>query len=51
MNTDDKRPTFVYRNTIISDKNYVAWLSDIKQRLQNSQIKASIQVNKAMLEF
>lgn len=51
MNTDNKQPAFVNREIIISDKNYITWLSDIKQRLQRSQIKASIQVNKAMLEF
>lgn len=51
MNTDNKQPAFVNREIIISDKNYITWLSDIKQRLQKSQIKASIQVNKAMLEF
>lgn len=51
MNTDNKQPAFVNREIIISDKNYITWLSDIKQRLQKSQIKASIQVNKAMLDF
>lgn len=45
------KPAFVYRDGMISDKNYVEWLSDIKQRLQGSQIKAAVQVNAAMLEF
>lgn len=45
------KPAFVYSDRMISDKNYVEWLSEIKQRLQGSQIKAAVQVNTAMLEF
>lgn len=37
-------------NKIIPSE-YKEWLSQIKQNFQNSQIKASIQVNKALLEF
>lgn len=36
---------------MISDRDYIEWLLDIKQRLQKIQIKAAIQVNSAMLEF
>lgn len=45
------KPTFIYRDGMIADKSYVEWLSDIKQQLQKTQIKAAIQVNTAMLEF
>ena len=44
-------PSFVYRDGTIADKEYVAWISDVKKRFQNSQIKASIRVNTTMLEF
>ena len=44
-------PVFVYRSSVITDKSYVEWLSDLKQRFQRSQIKAAIRVNSAMLEF
>ena len=45
------KPTFVHRNGMIADKDYVKWLSDIKQRLTQSQVKAAVKVNTAMLEF
>ena len=37
-------------NEIISSE-YKEWLKEIKQKFQNSQIKASIQVNSTLLEF
>ena len=37
-------------NKIISSE-YKEWLSQIKQKFQSSQIKASIQVNSTLLEF
>ena len=45
------KPTFVHRDGMIADKDYVKWLSDIKQRLAQSQVKAAVKVNTAMLEF
>lgn len=45
------KPIFVYRDGMLSDKNYVAWLSDVKARFRKSQIKASVQVNTSMLQF
>ena len=33
------------------DKSYSSWLEDVKQRLQRFQIKATVQVNSALLEF
>ena len=44
-------PEFVKRDSIIADNRYVAWLSEIKQRYQKSQIKAAVRVNHTMLEF
>lgn len=47
----ENKPTFVSRNRMLSDAKYVEWLSDVKSRFCQSQIKASIRVNTAMLEF
>ena len=44
-------PTFVYRDGMTADKEYVEWLADVKTRFRQSQIKASIRVNTDMLEF
>ena len=46
-----KKPSFVYRDGMTADKEYVEWLADVKARFRQNQIKASIRVNTAMLEF
>ena len=51
MIVDDNAPQFVYRDGMITDKEYVEWLSDLKQRFQRSQAKAAVRVNTAMLEY
>ena len=46
------KPTFVTRDADFRiDKEYVQWLTDIKQRFQRSQVKAAVRVNYSMLEF
>ena len=50
-NKNADKPSFVYRDGMTADKEYVEWLSDVKKRFRQSQIKASIRVNTAMLEF
>ena len=51
-NKDDiMEPTFVVRDGMLADKEYVEWLADVKVRFRQSQIKASIRVNIDMLEF
>ena len=54
LGSDDKnfeKPSFVYRDAMKADKKYVEWLSDVKSRFSQAQIKASIRVNTTMLEF
>ena len=51
INKNEETPSFVYRDGMIADKDYVEWLSDLKQRFQRSQAKAAVQVNTAMLEY
>ena len=48
---DIMEPTFVVRDGMLADKEYVEWLTDVKARFHQSQIKASIRVNTDMLEF
>lgn len=48
---EKSKPEFVKRDGIIADGKYVAWLGELKQRYQRSQIKAAVQVNHSMLEF
>lgn len=45
------KPTFIYRDGMTADKEYIEWLKELKQRFQQSQIKAAVKVNTAMLEF
>ena len=45
------RPSFVYRDGVLADKGYVEWLSEVKARFSQSQIKAAIRVNTSMLEL
>ena len=42
-------PEFVYRDGMTADKEYVEWLSDVKVRFRQSQIKASVRVNTSLL--
>ncbi len=42
---------FVFRDGMTADRDYVQWIADIKSRYRNSQIKAAIKVNSALLEF
>ncbi len=44
-------PTFVNRDRMVADKDYVAWLSAVKTRFRAAQAKAMVRVNTAMLEF
>ena len=47
----NEKPTFIFRGEMTTDEDYVQWMVDIKQRFRQSQIKASVRVNTAMLEF
>ena len=44
-------PSFVYRDGMTADNEYIEWLADVKARFRQSQIKASVRVNTTMLEF
>lgn len=44
-------PEFVKRDGMLADKEYVEWLKELKTRYRQSQAKAAVRVNTAMLEF
>ena len=50
-NKNTEMPSFVYRDGMTADKDYIEWLSDVKTRFRQCQIKASIRVNTTMLEL
>lgn len=47
----DNNPTFIFRDGMTSDKEYVEWLKELKTRYRQSQVTASVKVNTAMLEY
>lgn len=47
----ENKPSFIYRDGMIPDTDYVEWLSEVKARFYKSQIKAAIRVNTSMFEF
>ena len=44
-------PTFVSRDGMTADKEYVEWLHELKTRYRQSQAKASVKVNTTQLEY
>lgn len=46
-----EKPTFIFREEMTTDEGYVQWMAEIKRRFRQSQVKASVHVNTAMLEF
>ena len=47
----DNNPTFIFRDGMTADKEYVEWLKELKARYRQSQVTASVKVNTAMLEY
>lgn len=46
-----EQPIFISRDGMLSDMDYVSWLSEVKQRFRNAQAKAMVRVNTDMLEL
>ena len=38
-------------NSLFRDKEYQAWIKEIKERIRRSQIKASVRINSTMIEL
>lgn len=52
MSTDKKeKPSFIFRDGMTSDKEYVEWLAELKSRYKQSQVKAAVRVNSTLLEY
>ena len=51
QNNKTDEPTFVSRDGMLADKEYVEWLKELKARYKQSQAKASIKVNTFLLEY
>lgn len=46
-----EKSNFISRDGMSADKEYISWLSEVKQRFRSSQAKTMVRVNTAMLEF
>ena len=44
-------PTFVHRDGMLADKEYVEWLADLKRRYRQSQLRAAVKANNEILEY
>lgn len=51
MANKDDIPQFVSCDSVMADKYYVKWLSDLKKRIRITQQKAAVKVNAEMLKF
>ena len=52
MSTEKKeKPSFIFRDGMTSDKDYVEWLAELKSRYKQSQVKAAVRVNSTLLEY
>lgn len=50
-NKNADKPSFVYRDGMTADKEYVEWLSDLKRRYKQSQLRTSVKANSEVLEY
>ena len=48
---DMMEPTFVYRDGMLADKEYVEWLKELKARYRQSQLRAAVKANNEVLEY
>ena len=46
-----KTPSFISRDGMVTDKDYVEWLSELKQRFLHSQARAAVKVNSELLAY
>lgn len=50
-NKNTEMPSFVYRDGMTADKDYIEWLSDLKQRYKQSQLRTAVKANSEILEY
>jgi len=47
----DQRGGAYIKNTLSGDNNYKLWLTDVKNKVRNAQLKAAVAVNTQLLQF
>ena len=50
-NKNADKPSFVYRDGMTADTEYVEWLSDLKRRYKQSQLRTAVKANSEVLEY
>ena len=50
-NKNIEKPSFVCRDGMTADKEYVEWLSDLKRRYKQSQLRTAVKANSEVLEY
>ena len=50
-NKNADKPSFVYRDGMTADTEYVEWLSDLKRRYKQSQLRTAFKANSEVLEY
>ena len=48
-NKNADKPSFVYRDGMTADTEYVEWLSDLKRRYKQSQLRTAVKANSEVL--
>ena len=50
-NKNADKPSFVYRDGMTADTDYVEWLSDLRRRYKQSQLRTAVKANSEVLEY
>ena len=50
-NKNADKPSFVYRDGMTADTEYVEWLSDLRRRYKQSQLRTAVKANSEVLEY
>ena len=45
------QPTFINRDGMVADKEYIDWLTDLKRRYKQSQLRTAVKANSEVLEY
>ena len=50
-NKNADKPSFVYRDGMTADTEYVEWLSDLRRRYKQRQLRTAVKANSEVLEY
>ena len=51
QNKNTEIPSIVYRDGMIASKEYVEWLSGLKRRYKQNQLRSAVKANSEVLEY